>query len=284
MHASHACTRAIPPTPTRAQWFTYSYWNAAQAAALEAVRPGARPWSINRAFQPGMQRFAATTWTGDGQDCSHAKLLSFAVAGQPYFACDMTSPDATVLVRQYAAATFMPTDRVHQMHGTPRFPFLWGGPEHQAGFRAALNLRYALIPLLYSLAHTARRTGALLAGPASYVLGVHDPAFPPAIGDATYMVGDTLLPAAVSSASGYDPNEVRRGGRAAISARVVVLSAGAPLCGRAHTTPTPRPAHPRARAPPPARARGRTRPWSTSRRACGSRSTPRPRWSARSPG
>jgi alpha-glucosidase len=159
-----------------------------------AATPGKRFFTVNRAFQPGMQRFPATTWSGDDQDCSHEKVLGFAVAGQLYHECDMTSPDATVLVRQYQNAILSPIFRVHQMHGTPRFPFLWGTPEHAAAFRAALNLRYALIPHLYSLAHASHRDLTPLAAPASYFFTGEGPL------DSTYVYGGTLLPSAVSVA------------------------------------------------------------------------------------
>ena len=36
------------------EWFTYLYWNMAQQAQFTAVRPNARHFTINRAFQPGM--------------------------------------------------------------------------------------------------------------------------------------------------------------------------------------------------------------------------------------
>jgi alpha-glucosidase len=49
------------------QWFTYYYWNLAQQQQWKAVRPNERLFTINRAFQPGMQRFPAVTWSGDGQ-------------------------------------------------------------------------------------------------------------------------------------------------------------------------------------------------------------------------
>mmetsp|Transcript_28013 Transcript_28013/g.83713 ORF Transcript_28013/g.83713 Transcript_28013/m.83713 type:complete len:315 (-) Transcript_28013:13-957(-) len=154
------------------QWFTYLYWNIAQQAQWDAARPNQRHFTINRAFQPGMQRFPAITWTGDGQDCSHTNILKFQEYGQVYSACDMTSPDATTLVRQYQNAVFLPIMRVHQMHGTPRFPFLWGGEEHQVAFREALNTRYHFLPYLYSLAHRAHRTNLPIIAPASYEYGV----------------------------------------------------------------------------------------------------------------
>lgn len=188
------------------QWFTYTWWTQAQAAQFAAALPNARSWTINRSFQPGMQRNAAVSWTGDQQDCSHHKTLLFTTGGQPYTACDMTSPDASVLVRQYWNAVFLPIMRVHQMHGTPRFPFLWGGADAQAGFRAALNTRYAFLPHIYSLAHLTHDESIPMALPASYIFP-NDTTFPTTIGDTVLMFSDVLVPAAVSVANGYDPNE-----------------------------------------------------------------------------
>jgi len=176
------------------QWFTYSWWNMAQLAVAAQVRPGKRFFTVNRAFQPGMQRYVASTWTGDDQDCSHPKVLGYVATGQPWHECDMTSPSATVLVRQYQNAVLSPIFRVHQMHGTPRFPFLWGTPEHQAAMRDALNLRYALIPHLYSLAHAAHWDLAPLAAPASWLFPGGGPL------DTTFVYGGTLLPTDVSVA------------------------------------------------------------------------------------
>ena len=174
----------------------------AQALELQQARPNHRQFTLNRAFQPGMQRYAATTWTGDAQNCGLGYALQFALNGQPYTSCDMTAPDATVLVRQYQNAAFLPIMRVHAMHGTPRFPYMFCGPDaagggtaaHCGGFRVALQMRYALLPYLYSLAHEANRQGRLPGRPASFE-------FPGwAGGDSVYMLGDSLLPSVVSTA------------------------------------------------------------------------------------
>ena len=165
-----------------------------------------RHFSVNRAFTPGMQRYPAVTWSGDDQDCSHAKYLEMIRGGQPYFACDMTAPSATVLLRQYQNAVSLPIMRAHAMHGTPRFPFYWGGAEHQVGFRRALDLRYALIPHLYSLAHAAYATRGPIAQPASWVFPP-DASFTADAGNAIYMLGDSLLPADVCVANVPDPME-----------------------------------------------------------------------------
>src|SRR5581483_6491367 len=46
---------------------TYTYWNQSEVLALSEANPGGRLWTINRAFQPGMQRYGAAAWTGDIQ-------------------------------------------------------------------------------------------------------------------------------------------------------------------------------------------------------------------------
>jgi hypothetical protein len=187
------------------QWFTYTFWNAAQQKMVDQVKPGKRHFTINRSFQAAMQTFPAITWTGDRQDCSHKTVLTFTTAGQLYTACDMTAPSASVLVRQYQNAVFLPIMRTHAMHGTPRFPFLWG-PDAEPGFRHALEMRYHFLPHILSLCYLARATGRPLALPASYIFP-DDASFPVALGDATYMFGDALLPADVSTSNGPDPDE-----------------------------------------------------------------------------
>ena len=185
-------------------WDTYLRWNEAQAALQRATKPNTRHFTLNRAWQPGMQRFPAAAWTGDGQSCTHDELLRATLHGCPLISCDLTSPDATTLVRQYQSAVFTPLMRVHMMKGTPRFPWFWpkdaSAPDydaHQRAFRAALQLRYTFLPFLYSLAHAAHRTGRPMAHPASF-------SFPGEcsrdeercrLAEAAYMVGSVLAPA-----------------------------------------------------------------------------------------
>ena len=177
-------------------WFTYLLWNQAQKAQYTAAKPNTRSFTINRAWQPGMQRFPAVSWTGDGQSCTHQELLRGMLNGCPLTSCDLTSPDATTLVRQYQSAVFTPIMRVHMMQGTPRFPWFWPNdhdPEfqaHQDAFQMALGMRYKFLPWLYSLAHGAYRTGRPILHPASFE-------FPSETGtpvDTTYMVGGVLIP------------------------------------------------------------------------------------------
>ena len=76
----------------RVRRYTYYYWNLAQQAQWAKARPNERFFTINRAFTPGMQRFPATTWTGDRQDCSHEVMLRFSMYGQPYHECASPLP------------------------------------------------------------------------------------------------------------------------------------------------------------------------------------------------
>jgi alpha-glucosidase len=168
------------------------------------VLSGKRFFTINRSFQAGMQSYPAITWTGDRQDCSHKTVLTFTTAGQLFTACDMAAPDTAGLVRQYQNAVFLPIMRTHAMHGTPRFPFLWGYDAEPA-FRKALELRYHFVPHILSLVYLARETGQPIALPASYIFP-NDPTFPTSLGDATYMFSDVLLPADVSTSNTPDIN------------------------------------------------------------------------------
>jgi hypothetical protein len=185
-------------------WFTYLLWNEAQAKQWSTNKPNTRHFTINRSWQPGMQRYPAISWTGDGQSCTHEELLRGMMNGCPLTSCDLTSPDATTLVRQYQSAVFTPIMRVHMMQGTPRFPWFWPdahAPDfaaHQQAFQMALEMRYTFLPFMYSLAHAAHRTGRPISHPASF-------AFPEECksgsettqckaAETTYTVGSVLIP------------------------------------------------------------------------------------------
>ena len=154
---------------------TYYYWNQSESDALARFRPGARSWTITRAFQPGLQRFATASWTGDIRSdwCALADtpthLLNWSLAGMCYGACDIGGfkgeDSAELLTRWMEAGTFLPVMRSHSIRRVqPRFPWLYG-PDAEAAIRKALELRYRLVPMLYSLAHEAYNTGAPLMRP-----------------------------------------------------------------------------------------------------------------------
>jgi alpha-glucosidase len=150
----------------------YSFWNLAESDLLKQVKPDARFWSINRAFEPGLQRFGAATWSGDiGSDWdtlakTPGQLLAYSLSGMPYSTCDIggfggeDTPE--LLTRWMQAGVFFGVMRTHShIDRTPRFPWLYGTDAENA-IRKALDLRYQLIPYYYSLAHENTRTAAPL--------------------------------------------------------------------------------------------------------------------------
>jgi len=150
----------------------YMYWNMAESDLLRQVKPGARFWSINRAFSPGMQRLGTSTWSGDiGSDWdtlakTPGQLLAYSLSGMPYSTCDIGGfsgePTPELLSRWMEAGVFFGVMRCHSsIDRTPHFPWLYGTDGENA-IRKALDLRYRLIPYYYSLAHDNARTAAPL--------------------------------------------------------------------------------------------------------------------------
>jgi alpha-glucosidase len=118
---------------------TYTYWNLVAAQALSQVDPKRRLWTINRAFQPGMQRCGAAAWTGDiasnwrALEDTPTRLLNWSLAGMYYGACDiggfMGQNTPELLTRWMEAGVFFPVMRSHSSNNVqPRFPWLYGKP------------------------------------------------------------------------------------------------------------------------------------------------------------
>ena len=98
------------------------------------------------------------------------------------------------------AGTFFPVMRSHNnVEVRPHFPWLFG-PQAEAAIRKALELRYRLVPLLYSLGHQAFATGEPLMRP----LVMQYPA-DPKVADLSseWLLGHDLLAAPVVQAGGF---------------------------------------------------------------------------------
>jgi len=191
-------------------YFTFHYWNVAQKLTLAKVDASARFYSINRAWSPGMARLGATVWTGDINPSwddlrsTPNMILNWGLAGAPYVACDIGGftgqSNGPLLTRWMQAGAFFPTMRVHSTHSaTPHFPFLWPEP-YASLMRAALNMRYQLLPYHYSLAHRMHQTGQLWVRPLAA-------AFPDdaALAEMTHqwLDGELLVAAVLSQDSSY---------------------------------------------------------------------------------
>jgi alpha-glucosidase len=163
----------------------YYYWNLAQVDMLNRHEANLRHWSLNRSFEPGLQRLGGTAWTGDIRskwtvlEQTPASLLNWGLAGMPFSGCDIggfkTDPDAQgkrpseiipeLMTRWMQAGIFFPIMRTHsQRKMVPHFPWLYGS-EAETAMRKAIELRYRLLPFYYSLAHETHATGAPMMRP-----------------------------------------------------------------------------------------------------------------------
>ena len=127
-----------------------------------------RQWSIDRAFAPGLQHYGAAAWTGDIDSTWAAfseqpgTLLNWSMEGMPWISHDtggfQDTPTPELYTRWIEEAVFIPIMRAHGTHDSPRWPWAFGYAGLQA-MTKAINLRYRLVPYLYTLADITYRTG-----------------------------------------------------------------------------------------------------------------------------
>ncbi len=170
---------------------------------LLRLRPGQRPFVLTRASFAGGQRYAAV-WPGDSSsDWSHLKgsipmLLGLGLSGFAFAGADVGgfSDDAApeLLARWLQLGVFYPFFRNHSDFGTAdQEPWAHGQPWERIN-RRSIELRYELLPQLYTALREASRTGL----PALRPLFVDFPREEAAWGlDDQFLFGDDLLVAPV---------------------------------------------------------------------------------------
>jgi alpha-glucosidase len=141
---------------------------------LRKLQPDERPFVLTRAAYSGAQRYAAT-WTGDNSSTwNHLKmstpmLLSMGISGYPLVGDDIGgfagSPTADLLTRWFEVGALNPIYRDHTAKGTADQEPWVHGPEHEAIRRKYIELRYELMPYLYTGIEEASRTGLPLMRP-----------------------------------------------------------------------------------------------------------------------
>jgi alpha-glucosidase len=135
---------------------------------LLGLRPDKRPFVLTRAGFAGVQRYAAV-WTGDNSPSwSHLALTipmltNLSVSGVPFVGADvggfMGSPSAELHTRWLQAAALTPYFRTHSNDvSAPREPWAFGADLERIN-RATIELRYRLLPYLYTLFEENERTG-----------------------------------------------------------------------------------------------------------------------------
>jgi alpha-glucosidase len=135
---------------------------------LRRLQPDERPFVLTRAAYAGAERYAAS-WTGDNSSTwnhlamSTATLLSMGISGFPLIGDDIGgfagSPPADLLTRWFEVGAFNPIYRDHTAKDTADQEPWASGPEQESIRRRYIELRYRLMPYLYTGIEEATRTG-----------------------------------------------------------------------------------------------------------------------------
>jgi alpha-glucosidase len=161
--------------PHRAIHNVYGMENArATYEGLRKLLPNERPFVLTRAAYAGAARYAAT-WTGDNSstwnhlNMSTPMLLSMGISGYPLVGDDIGgfagSPTPDLLTRWFEVGALNPIYRNHTAKGTADQEPWVHGPEQEAIRRRYIELRYKLLPYIYTGVEETARTGTPLMRP-----------------------------------------------------------------------------------------------------------------------
>jgi alpha-glucosidase len=138
------------------------------------LKPDERPFVMTRAAYAGAQRYASS-WTGDNTGSwNHMRIsvrgvLNLGISGFPFQGVDIGgyagTPPADLLTRWFELGAFMPIFRDHTEKGSGDQEPWVHGPEQEAIRRRYIDLRYRLLPYLYTSIEEMSRTGVPLLRP-----------------------------------------------------------------------------------------------------------------------
>lgn len=129
---------------------------------------GERPFILTRAGYSGVQRYSAV-WTGDNVSSDDHMMLgirmlsSMGIAGVPYVGMDIGgfsgNPSKELFARWISIGAFAPLSRAHVcVDNKDQEPWSFGERVEDIA-RNYLNLRYMLLPYIYTSFHQAHKTG-----------------------------------------------------------------------------------------------------------------------------
>ena len=172
--------------------------------AIEEYDPNCRPFSVCRSGHAGIQRYAQV-WAGD--NLTHwdtlkyniATILGMALCGVSNHGCDIggfygPAPEAELFVRWVQNGIFQPRFSIHSTNTDNTVTEPWMFSDKKQYIRDAINFRYKLSPMLYSLMVRAHESGLPIWQP-TFAVFQNDPATYDEGVD--FMFGDSLLVANV---------------------------------------------------------------------------------------
>ncbi len=189
-------------------------WAKTVYDGLTTLRPNHRVFNLTRSGYAGIQRYGVIPWSADvgntfsGLSVQLPMLLTMGVSALAYhnsdiggFCCGATTPELYVRWIQFGA--FSPVMRAH---GTGRATEPWGyGTEAESISRSFIELRYRLLPYIYTMAHENYLTGMPLARPLFFT----DPTVPSLTSESSsYLWGNDFLVSPVTVA-GETMHDVR---------------------------------------------------------------------------
>ena len=154
------------------------YWDRVVTEQFEARNPGRRLFQMTRSAFSGMQRYTFS-WTGDSGsekkmtdsweqfEYQIPMMLSAGLGGIPFITGDITGycgdiddyeAAAELYIRWMQFGLFTPLSRAHHEGNTAVEPWMFGAEAVDAA-RKAIELKYSLLPYIYTLAREAYDTG-----------------------------------------------------------------------------------------------------------------------------
>lgn len=129
--------------------------------------PDERPMILSRSGNAGIAKYGTAMWSGDvSSTYQHLKNqipigISAGLSGMPLWGTDMGgfngTPGAELFVRWFEFGLFNPIYRAHGNHD-PREPWAYG-PEPEKIMKGMIELRYRMLPHLYSVLWQMHETG-----------------------------------------------------------------------------------------------------------------------------
>lgn len=141
------------------------------------LRPNERPFLLTRSGFAGIQRYSAV-WTGDNAstwehlEMSLSSLCNLSLSGVAFCGADIggfwRNATPELFARWVEIGALSPFSRAHTANGTlPHEPWVFGAEVEAIACRY-IELRYRLLPHIYTLFHDAATTGAPIWRPLVY--------------------------------------------------------------------------------------------------------------------